>query len=112
MDGLRDRKEALKIISRVINDGATDKTSIVACMGVTEKIVNRRICEANNILEAYDAGRLVELPMLGIVLKGDEKQRGNAFDLIYKSEGAIIENISENFKLRYRRSNLIRHRIR
>lgn len=112
MKGLKERDEALKIISQVINNGATDITMMVACMGVPKNTVNKRISDANIILKANDAGKLVESPVLGIVLKGDEKQRGNAFDLIYKSEGIVIENISENLKYRCRRSNLIRHSIR
>ncbi len=112
MDRVHERDEALQIISLVINYGFTDISMIVLYTGVSENVIHERLAVANSILDEYDAGTLIISPAFGIVLNGNEEQRGNAFDLLYKNEFSVPVFSTEKRGLFYRRSNYIRHDIK
>ncbi len=112
MNRIHEKDEALQIISLVINYGFADISMIVMYIGVPECVIHERISVANIILNECDAGKLVISPAFGIVLNGDEEQRGHAFDLLYKNEFSVPVFSTENRGLYNRRSNYIRHDIK
>ncbi len=83
MKEFKERKDALQIIGLVLNHGSATASMIAENVGVSEKTIRKRIAYANDILRDNDAGVLVARPKIGIVLSGNQEQRGKAFDLIY-----------------------------
>ncbi len=83
MKEVKERKEALQIIGLVLNHGSATASMIAENVGVSEKTIRKRISYANDILRDNDAGMLIARPKIGIVLNGNQDQRGKAFDLIY-----------------------------
>lgn len=95
MNGSREKKEALQIIGLVLNHGSATASMIAENVGVSEKTIRKRIAYANEILRDNDAGMLVARPKMGIVLRGNQDQRGKAFDLIYIKKDDFPEHDHE-----------------